>query len=92
MDRAEPDPEALARCVQDAIYPVPGEATSWSSGIGRSIRHDQQRRAAEAYARRYFAEHGHLPVGTRHVVIAAKPSHGPTFEADVTFPRKVRPR
>jgi hypothetical protein len=85
--KSSPDPLALRRSVQDASYPVTWQVTSSQTALGSAWRHDQHRRAAEAFAQRYFAEHGHLPTGTHHVVIAAKPGHAPAFEADITYPR-----
>jgi hypothetical protein len=86
----QPDPEALERSVRDATYPVTWQSTgSWHDGFRNAFRHDQHRRAAEAFARAYFAEHGQLPTSTHHVGTPAKPGR-PPFEADITFPRKVR--
>jgi hypothetical protein len=86
--KREPDPAALERHVRDATYPVAHQTTgSWHDGFRNAFRHDQHRQAARAFARAYFARHGRLPSGEHHVVIAAKPGHGPGFEADITYPR-----
>jgi hypothetical protein len=88
--KSAPDPSILQRSVQDATYPVTWQATgSWRDGFRNAFRHQQHRKAAEAYARAYFAEHGQLPTGSHRVVRPARLGHDPV-EADITFPRKVR--
>ena len=84
--KRSPEPSELERCLRGISY------RAWWRDVGQPamanyFHHVGHREAAEAYARRYFAQHGRLPSGEHHVVIAAKPGHGPGFEADITYPR-----
>jgi hypothetical protein len=85
MDRPEPDPEALKRCVAGATYPVTWEISSWSTQLSSDFKHALHRGAAWTYARRYFAEHGRLPEGAHHVVLTVGP-HGKKGDADLEHP------
>jgi hypothetical protein len=89
MDRPEPDPEALERCVAGATYPVTWEISSWSTQLSSDFKHALHRRAAWAYARRYLAEHGRLPGGTHHVTFTVGP-HGNKGDADLEHPFRGR--
>jgi hypothetical protein len=83
MDDA--DPEALERCLAGVSYPVTWEISSWSTQLGSDIRHALHRRAARAYARRYFAEHGRLPEGTHRVTVGVRP-HGKPGDGEIEHP------
>jgi hypothetical protein len=101
MDRSEPDPVALERCLEGIRYRVWWQPASWATELGSHMRHGVRRQAAEWYARRYFAEHGRLPEG-RHRIVARVGSYGdpnvdvhfdclsdewaPIFQVTVTFP------
>jgi hypothetical protein len=80
-----PDPDALARCVEDATYPVTWEVSNWSTQLGSDIKHALHRRAARAYACRYHAEHGRLPEGRHHLSFTVVP-RGSQDHGDLEHP------
>src|SRR3712207_971185 len=85
MVHAPPDREALDRCVDGATYPVWWSISSWSTQLSSDFRHALHRRAAWAYACRYYDQHQRVPEGTHHVVLTVGP-HGRKGDADLEHP------
>jgi hypothetical protein len=83
--RPAPDPAALVRCLEGISHPVTWEARSWSESFFGSVQRALCWRAAEFYARRYFAEHGRLPEGPHHVVVSVGPGRD-RGDADIAHP------
>jgi hypothetical protein len=77
------EPPGLEHCLEGISYRAWWREGGCSS-LANYFNHVRHHRAAETYARRYYAEHGRLPKGTHHVVLP------PAFEADITFPVRLR--
>jgi hypothetical protein len=95
MKPAQPDPEALRRCLEGIEYRVGWQPASWATEIGSHMRHGLRRQAAAWYARKHFNEHGRLPEGTHHVrcrcpgdidIGCHSSEWSPVFETHITYP------
>jgi hypothetical protein len=105
MQRKAPYIPGLDACVAATRFTLhDSDEPYWyhpSFGGGMRLNH---RRAAEWYARKFFAQHGRLPEGTHYINVEAKPrgQQGAGIEnvfygrnlidVDVTYPEASDPR
>jgi hypothetical protein len=74
MRKPDLDPVALWLWIRGITYPVPCKPPSGTDAFLASVQEGLRQRAAEFYARRYYAAHGRLPEGTHQVQVTVDPA------------------